>query len=115
MSLAAGAIRHRHGLYFLLDAAQTAGVFPIDMEKDRIDIVCFTGHKSLFGPQGTGGLCVREGLSVVPLITGGTGSQTFSQEAPSCRNTPLRPERSMRMGLPVSRLAYSILNSWAFT
>ena len=80
---AAGAICHRHGLYFLLDAAQTAGVFPIDMEKDRIDIVCFTGHKSLFGPQGTGGLCVREGLSVAPLITGGTGSQTFSPEAPA--------------------------------
>ena len=51
-----GAIAHVHGLIFLVDASQTAGVLPIDMEAQQIDLLCFTGHKSLMGPQGTGGL-----------------------------------------------------------
>lgn len=53
-----GAFCRDHGLLFVLDASQTAGPFPIDMERQHIDVVCFTGHKSLLGPQGTGGLCV---------------------------------------------------------
>ena len=66
-----------NGLLFLVDASQTAGVFPIHMEKMHIDILCFTGHKSLLGPQGTGGMCLREGVSVRPLKCGGTGVQTY--------------------------------------
>jgi len=58
----------------LLDAAQTAGCYPIDVEKDGIDFLAFTGHKALLGPQGTGGLYIRENLSLLPLKRGGTGS-----------------------------------------
>jgi selenocysteine lyase/cysteine desulfurase len=58
----------------LLDSAQTAGCFPIDVEADGIDFLAFTGHKGLLGPQGTGGLYIREGLTVRPLKRGGTGS-----------------------------------------
>ena len=71
-----------HGLLFILDASQTAGVFPIDMEKQHIDVVCFTGHKSLLGPQGTGGLCVREGVDIRPFAVGGTGVQSYSETQP---------------------------------
>ena len=71
-----------NGLLFLLDASQTAGVFPIDMTALGIDVVCFTGHKSLLGPQGTGGLCVREGLDIRPFAVGGTGVQSYSPTQP---------------------------------
>ena len=78
-----GGFCRAHGLLFILDASQTAGVFPIDMEKQHIDVVCFTGHKSLLGPQGTGGLCVREGVEIRPFAVGGTGVQSFSETQPS--------------------------------
>lgn len=107
---AAGAICHRHGLYFLLDAARTAGVFPIDMEKDGLILFALPGIRACLDRRERARLVFVKELSVVPLITGGTGSQTFPRLRPSCRNT-FRPERSMRMGLPVSRLAYSILNA----
>ena len=77
-----GEFCHAHGLLFILDASQTAGVFPIDKEKQHIDVVCFTGHKSLLGPQGTGGLCVREGVEIRPFAVGGTGVQSFSETQP---------------------------------
>ena len=77
-----GAFCHAHGLLFILDASQTAGVFPIDMESQHIDVVCFTGHKSLLGPQGTGGLCVREGVDIRPFAVGGTGVQSYSETQP---------------------------------
>ncbi len=66
----------------LLDAAQTAGCFPIDVEADGIDFLGFTGHKALLGPQGTGGLYIREGLTVHPLIRGGTGSVSEKEMQP---------------------------------
>ncbi|MDD3221787.1 MAG: aminotransferase class V-fold PLP-dependent enzyme [Clostridia bacterium] len=69
---------------FVVDASQTAGIFPIDMEKDCIDILCFTGHKGLMGPQGTGGICLGKGISIRPLVTGGSGIHTFDKEHPSC-------------------------------
>lgn len=78
-----GEFCHQHGLLFILDASQTAGVFPIDMEKQHIDVVCFTGHKSLLGPQGTGGLCVREGLDIRPFAVGGTGVQSYLETQPT--------------------------------
>ena len=71
-----------HGLLFILDASQTAGVFPIDMEQQHIDVVCFTGHKSLLGPQGTGGLCIREGVDIRPFAVGGTGVQSYLETQP---------------------------------
>lgn len=78
-----GEFCHQHGLLFILDASQTAGVFPIDMEQQYIDVVCFTGHKSLLGPQGTGGLCVREGLDIRPFAVGGTGVQSYLETQPT--------------------------------
>ena len=84
-----GAFCHAHGLKFILDAAQTAGVLPIDMEQMHIDVLCFTGHKSLMGPQGTGGLCVREGVDINPWKVGGTGVQTYLHEQPEQMPTRL--------------------------
>ncbi len=77
-----GKIAHAHGLIFAVDASQTAGVFPIDVQKMDIDILCFTGHKGLLGPQGTGGIYVKEGIELRPLKTGGSGIQTYSKEHP---------------------------------
>lgn len=79
---AVGAFCRTHGLLFVLDASQTAGVFPIDMERQNIDVVCFTGHKSLLGPQGTGGLCLREGVEIRPFAVGGTGVQSYLETQP---------------------------------
>ena len=84
-----GQFAHAHGLLFLVDASQSAGVLPIDMEKMHIDVLCFTGHKSLMGPQGTGGLCVREGVDIAPWKVGGTGVQTYSQSQPEQMPTRL--------------------------
>ena len=76
-------IAHSHGALLVVDAAQTAGVIPISMETQHLDVVCFTGHKSLFGPQGTGGLCVAEGVDVAPLKVGGSGTHSYDREHPS--------------------------------
>ena len=84
-----GAIAKAHGLFFVVDAAQTAGVFPIDVQEMNIDILCFTGHKGLLGPQGTGGLYVREGVTVRPLLTGGSGVQSHSKAHPTQMPTAL--------------------------
>ncbi len=77
------AIAHRHGALFILDAAQTAGERPIHMEGDGIDVLCFTGHKALMGPQGTGGLLLSPTVSLRPLISGGTGILSFEKEQPA--------------------------------
>ena len=69
-------------ILFILDASQSAGVFDIDMKEMGIDVVCFTGHKSLQGPQGIGGICVKEGLHVNPLIVGGSGTHSYSKTHP---------------------------------
>jgi len=67
----------RHDLYFIVDAAQTAGLLPISVKALGISALCFTGHKSLFGPQGIGGICVGEGVEIAPTKFGGTGSDSF--------------------------------------
>ncbi len=84
-----GRIARSHGLLFVVDASQTAGVFPINVREMQIDVLCFTGHKSLMGPQGTGGLYVREGLKVRPLLSGGSGVQTYSRTHPAEMPTAL--------------------------
>ena len=84
-----GSFCRRHGLLFVLDASQTAGVLPIDMEELGVDVLCFTGHKSLLGPQGTGGLCVRPGVEIRPLLTGGTGVQSYRETQPEAYPTRL--------------------------
>lgn len=63
---------------FMVDAAQSAGMIPIDIERARIDFLAFTGHKSLFGPTGIGGLCLLRDISLNPLKRGGTGSRSES-------------------------------------
>ena len=78
-----GAMAKRHGLLFVVDASQTAGVWPIDVEKMQIDVLCFTGHKSLLGPQGTGGMYVREGVHIRPLLSGGSGIDTYNEKHPA--------------------------------
>lgn len=70
-------------LLFIVDVSQTAGVFPIDVKKMNIDILCFTGHKSLLGPQGTGGIYVKDGIEITPLKSGGTGILTYEKQQPS--------------------------------
>lgn len=84
-----GAIAKAHGLLLVVDASQTAGVIPIDVGEMNIDILCFTGHKGLLGPQGTGGLYVREGVEVRPLLTGGSGVQSHSKTHPAQMPTAL--------------------------
>ena len=76
------AFTQKHHLLFVVDAAQTAGVLPIDVQKQNIDVLCFTGHKGLFGPQGTGGIYVRKGVEIRPLFAGGTGVQSYSRTQP---------------------------------
>ena len=80
-----GAFCHAHGLRFILDTAQTAGVFPIDMETMHIDALAFTGHKGLLGPQGIGGFILQPDMVplVQPLIAGGTGSISHEEQMPS--------------------------------
>ena len=78
-----GEIAKKHGLIFVVDASQTAGVFPIDVKELNIDILCFTGHKGLLGPQGTGGMYVRDGVKVKPYLSGGTGVQTYNEHQPA--------------------------------
>jgi cysteine desulfurase/selenocysteine lyase len=80
-----GLIARNHNLLFLVDAAQTAGAYPIDMETEKIDLLAFTGHKSLYGPQGTGGLVIGERIEekeMIPLKQGGTGSRSEFEEQP---------------------------------
>jgi cysteine desulfurase/selenocysteine lyase len=78
----AAAITKKAGVLLLVDAAQTAGRLPIDSAGTGIDLLAFTGHKELFGPQGTGGLYIRDGLDVAPLCYGGTGSKSSRLQQP---------------------------------
>lgn len=85
MSLAdVGDFCRYHGLKFIVDSAQTAGVLPIDMAQMHIDALCFTGHKGLLGPQGVGGFIVTDEMAAAirPLISGGTGSLSHSEAIP---------------------------------
>ncbi len=80
-----GEIARKRNILFLVDAAQTAGAYPLDMKKDNIDLLAFTGHKSLFGPTGTGGLVIGDSVDIhriSPLKTGGTGSRSESENHP---------------------------------
>ena len=72
----------KNNLYFILDASQTAGAAGIDMEQDHISAICFTGHKGLFGPQGTGGIALADGVCVKPLLSGGSGVHSFERKHP---------------------------------
>ncbi len=85
-----GQIAHRHGIPFLVDAAQTAGAYPIDMEAMGVDLLAFAGHKGLYGPHGTGGLVVRPGLVLETWVEGGSGAESEPETMPE--TLPLRLE-----------------------
>ena len=82
-------IAHAHGARLIVDASQTAGSIPIDMQKMGIDVLCFTGHKGLMGPQGTGGLCIQPGVEIRPLLRGGTGVHSYDKNQPQAYPTRL--------------------------
>ncbi|MBU5437989.1 aminotransferase class V-fold PLP-dependent enzyme [Tissierella sp. MSJ-40] len=82
---AIGKIAKEHGIFYLVDGAQSAGVYDIDVDKMNIDMLAFPGHKCLFGPQGTGGLYVREGIDIEDVFQGGTGSISYSLDQPDIR------------------------------
>jgi cysteine desulfurase family protein len=75
-------LARERGILYLLDASQTAGSVPLDVEEIGVDLLAFTGHKALMGPTGTGGLYIREGISVTPLLRGGTGSDSAREIQP---------------------------------
>lgn len=75
-------IAHEHGALICVDAAQTAGAYSLDMGASNIDILAFTGHKGLMGPQGTGGLCLAEGVSIPHYNVGGSGTHSYDREHP---------------------------------
>lgn len=77
-----GKIARERGIVFMVDSAQTAGILELDVDKQYIDILTFTGHKGLLGPQGTGGIYINPGLQIRPLKEGGTGSLSESLEQP---------------------------------
>lgn len=103
---AIGAIAKKHGLLFIVDASQTAGVLPIDMRKMHVDALCFTGHKSLMGPQGTGGVCVADGVQIRPWKVGGTGVQTYCEQQPT--QYPTRLEAGTLNGHGIAGLSAAL-------
>ncbi len=100
----------RHELIYVLDAAQTAGSFPLDMTALGVDVLCFTGHKGLMGPQGTGGLCIREGVEIRPWKVGGTGVQTHLHEQPAQYPTRLEAGTLNAHGIAGLHAALEFLN-----
>lgn len=98
-----GAVAKAHGLLFIVDASQTAGCYPIQAEKWGVDVLCFTGHKGLMGPQGIGGLWVREGVDIRPLKVGGSGIDSYSRSHPE--EMPARLEAGTLNGHSLAGLA----------
>jgi len=78
-----GRIAHRHGVLVLVDAAQTAGAYPIDLEAMHVDLLAFAGHKGLYGPHGTGGLVVRPGIVLETWVEGGSGIESAREAMPA--------------------------------
>ena len=101
-----GEIARAHGLLFIVDASQTAGAAPIDMAASGISLLCFTGHKSMMGPQGTGGLCVNGDVDVAPLRVGGTGVQSYLETQP--REYPTRLEAGTLNGHGIAGLSAAV-------
>ena len=94
-----GAIAKKYNLLLIVDASQTGGCVEINMEEMNISILCFTGHKGLYGPQGTGGLCVREGVDIRPFKVGGTGIHSYSKIQPEEYPTRLEAGTQNNHGL----------------
>ena len=101
-----GEMAHRRGALLIVDASQTAGALPIDMEAMGIDVLCFTGHKGLMGPQGTGGLCVRPGVEIEPWKVGGSGVHSYDRRQP--REYPTRLEAGTLNGHGIAGLSAAL-------
>ena len=101
-----GGIARAHGLLFVVDASQTAGVYPIDMERMGVSVLCFTGHKGLLGPQGTGGLCIARGVDIRPFKVGGSGVQSYSRTHPA--ELPTRLEAGTLNGHGIAGLGAGV-------
>lgn len=99
-------IAKSHGLLLVVDASQTAGSIPISMEDLGIDLLCFTGHKGLMGPQGTGGLCVSPGVTLRPWKVGGSGVHSYSRTQPEDYPTCL--EAGTLNGHGIARLSAAV-------
>jgi len=98
-----GRIAKAHGLLFIVDASQTAGAVPVSMERMGIDVLCFTGHKGMMAPQGTGGLCIREGVEIRAWKVGGSGVQSYDKEQPA--SYPVRLEAGTLNGHGIAGLS----------
>ena len=105
-----GKIAKDHGLLLVVDASQTAGAMEIDMEAMNIDILCFTGHKGLMAPQGTGGLCIREGVEIRPFKVGGSGVHSYDKEQPNPYPTRLEAGTLNSHGIAGLSAALDYLN-----
>lgn len=101
-----GKLCKEKGILFVVDTAQSAGVIPISMKEDYIDVLCFTGHKGLMGPQGIGGICIRKGVEIYPLKTGGTGILSFSKTQPE--DLPQTLEAGTLNGIGIAGLGAAI-------
>ena len=99
-------IAHRNGAFLIVDASQTAGSFSIDMTELGVDVLCFTGHKGLMGPQGTGGLCVRPGVELRPFQRGGSGVQSYDKHQPM--HYPTRLEAGTLNGHGIAGLGAAV-------
>lgn len=99
-------IAHQHGALLIVDASQTAGARPISMLAMGIDVLCFTGHKGLLGPQGTGGLCIMPGVDLRPWKVGGTGVQTHLRQQPL--QMPIRLEAGTLNGHGIAGLGAAV-------
>ena len=105
-----GKIAKAKGLLLVVDASQTAGAMEIDMDAMNIDILCFTGHKGLMAPQGTGGICIREGVEIRPFKVGGSGVHSYDKEQPNPYPTRLEAGTLNSHGIAGLSAALDYLN-----
>ena len=105
-----GAIAREHNIPFLVDSAQSAGAMKIDVKEDYIDILAFTGHKSLLGPMGTGGLIINTNIDIKPLKAGGTGGDSAYEYQPDYYPNHLETGTSNVSGIAGLREAIKFLN-----
>ena len=104
-----GKIAAKYGILFIVDASQTAGVWEIDVQKYGISVLCFTGHKGLMGPQGTGGMYVKSGVKIRPLLSGGSGIDSYNMHHPSQMPEALEAGTLNGHGIAGLRAALSFL------
>ncbi|MDO4647097.1 MAG: aminotransferase class V-fold PLP-dependent enzyme [Eubacteriales bacterium] len=101
-----GEMAHKHQALLIVDASQTAGVKKIHMKETGIDVLCFTGHKGLLGPQGTGGLCIRNSVEIRPWKRGGSGVHSYDKEQPT--EYPTRLEAGTLNGHGIAGLSAAV-------